>query len=283
MRPRKLLRWSAAALTVMLLTPVAIVWLGRWGAGPASATRDWALDHSVAPRIEFRGDSATIYGFRRFAHDTGGRYSARWDTTAVDLSRLDRVWFVLAPFGREWTGTAHSFVTFGFGDSTFVSISVEARRERGETFGMWAGLTHQLELLYVIGDENDIIRQRIIGAGYDLYLYPVATTRERARAMFVAMLQRAEKLRTNPEYYDLFSSNCTSNLIDHVNSIVPGRIPRGIATLLPGYSDKVAVEIGLIDAKGNRDSLRHQFRINDVVKSLPDDANFAKALRAAMK
>jgi hypothetical protein len=100
--------------------------------------------------------------------------------------------------------------------------------------------------------------------------------------MFVAMLDRADKLRTSPEYYDLFSSNCTSNLIDHVNSIVPGRIPRGVATLLPGYSDKVAAEIGLIDAKGTRDSLRQQFRINEIVTSLPDDSEFSSALRAAM-
>lgn len=282
MRPRKLLRWGAATIAVIVLTPVALVWLGRWRAGPASATRDWAVDHAVAPAVVFNGDTATIEGYRRFRHAPGGSYTPAWDSVSFNLSKLDRVWFVLAPFGREWTGTAHSFVSFGFGDSQFVSISVEARRERGESFGLWAGLTRQLELLYVIGDENDVIRQRAVGANYDLYMYPVATTPERARAMFTAMLRRADSLRSHPEYYDLFSSNCTSNLIDHVNALVPGRIPLGVATLLPGYSDKVAAQIGLIAAKGDRDSLRARFKVNDVVRALPDDANFSRALHQAM-
>ena len=282
MRPRKLLRWGAAAVAVIALTPLGLVWPARWRAGPPSASRDWAVDHSIAPSITLRGDTATIAGYRRFRHSPGGRYTPAWDTVTVNVATLDRVWFVLAPFGREWQGTAHSFVTFGFGDSLFVSISVEARRERTESFGMWAGLTRKLELLYVIGDENDIVRQRVVGSNYDLYMYPVATTSERARAMFTAMLRRAESLRVHPEYYDLLSSNCTSNLVDHVNTIVPGRIPRGIATLLPGYSDKVAAQIRLIDAKGDRESLRARFKINDIVRSLADDADFSRALHRAL-
>jgi hypothetical protein len=271
-------------LVVIPVVAVAAALLGftRWQAGSPQADRDWATDHAIAPRVEFRGDSAIVYGFRRFRHDSTGRYTARWDTTAIDLSRVDKVWFALAPFGAPWMQAAHSFVTFGTTDSQYVSISVEGRRERDETFTFTNGLTRRLELLYVIGDENDVLRQRVIAGGYDLYLYPVVSPVNRTRELLVQMLTRANALRESPEHYDIVSNNCTSNLIAHVNAMIPGRVPNRIGTLIPGYSDRVAASIGLIDATGDAATLRARFRVNDLVRPLPDDDGFARALHTAL-
>jgi hypothetical protein len=278
----RLVRRLALVLVATAAAAAALLIVVRLQAGTPQGTRTWAADHAIAPRVEFRGDSAIIYGFRRFRHDSSGRYTARWDTTAIDLSRVDKVWFALAPFGAPWMQAAHSFVTFGTTDSQYVSISVEARREQGETFTLANGLTRRLELLYVIGDENDVLRQRVIAGHYDLYLYPMVSPVHRTRELLTHMLTRADALRSSPEFYDIVTNNCTSNLIAHVNTLIPGRIPRRLGTLLPGYADRVAASIGLIDAAGDPAALRARFHVNDLVRALPDDAGFARALHSAL-
>jgi hypothetical protein len=274
---RRLLIVAVAALAL----PGGCV-IARATAGAPRADRDWAVDHAVAPAVTIRGDTAVIAGYRRFRHAADGAFTAAWDTVAVDLARVDRVWLGLAPFGREWMGTAHTFVTFGFRDSTYLAVSVEARRERGEAFGLLRGLTRRLELLYVIGDENDVLRQRVVGGGYDLYVYPVVSPAPRTREMLTTLLAAADSLRTRPRHYDLLTQNCTSTLADHLNAIIPGRVPGGVRTLLPGYADAVALSIGLIDAQGDRASLRRRFRVNDLVQALPDDSTFSRRLHAAL-
>jgi hypothetical protein len=277
-------RWRRLLGSLLLATGVAgIVFLApRWTADPPRTDRDWAVDHAVAPQIVTRGDTVLVQGFRRFRYVSAGLHTLRWDTVAIDLRTVDRVWFALAPFGYEWMGSAHAFVTFGTSTGQYISISVEARRERDEAFGFRGGMTRQLELLYVVGDENDLLRQRVINGGYDLYVYPVVSPVARTQELLRGMLARAEQLRQAPEHYDLWTNNCTSNLVEHVNTMIPGRIPSGIKTLLPGFGDDVAAAIGLIDAPGERAMLRAQFRVNDVVRRLPDDSTFSAQLHAAL-
>ena len=193
--------------------------------------------------------------------------------------QLTAVWFVLTPFARSWLGPAHSFVTFGFADSQFVSISVEARKEPGETYGLVTGLTRQFELMYVVGTERDLIGQRAAYNDYPVYLYPVKAEREKIRAMFVSMLERANGLRTHPEFYNTVTNNCTSNVVRHVNEVAPGKVPGGIKTVLPGYTDEVALRLGLIDTKLDLAAARARFRINDRARKWIADPAFSFRIR----
>jgi hypothetical protein len=103
-------------------------------------------------------------------------------------------------------------VSFGFSDSQYVAISVEARREPGETYGPLTGMFKQFELIYVVGDERDLIGSRAVHGDYDVYLYPIRTTRERIRTLFLEMLARSNALATKPEFYNTLTNNCTSNV-----------------------------------------------------------------------
>ena len=62
---------------------------------------------------------------------------------------------------RDRRGPAHAFVSFGFDDGGYVAISVEARREAGETYSPARGLMKQFEIMYVVGDERDLIGLRV--------------------------------------------------------------------------------------------------------------------------
>jgi hypothetical protein len=151
----------------------------------------------------------------------------------------------------------------------------------GEEYGLLKGLGRNFELIYVIGDERDLIGKRAAFGDFDVYLYPIRTSPERARAVFIEMLRRAERLRTRPEFYNTFGNNCTSNLVRHVNQVVPGRIEAGIKLLAPGYADEVARALGLIDSSMTLAEARARYRINDRARRYQDSADFSIRIRAS--
>ncbi|MCH2114028.1 MAG: DUF4105 domain-containing protein [Pirellulales bacterium] len=64
------------------------------------------------------------------------------------------------------------------------------------------------------------------------------------------LVLRANELASRPEFYDTFTNNCTTNIARHINRIAPNRIRYDYHILLPGYSDKLAYEEGLIQRRG---------------------------------
>lgn len=231
-------------------------------------------------RATIAGTMVRLDSLRSFRHRGAGQVTPAWTSRTYDLDQLTSVWFVLTPFSRQWRGPAHSFVTFGFGDSQFVSISVEARRETGERYGALAGLFRSFELIYVIGEEPDLIGQRAAFGDFPVYLYPIRAPRERIRAMFVAMLGRANALRERPEFYNTLTSNCTSNLVRHVNTVVPETIPGGLKTIFPGYTDEVAHRLGLLDTRLPLEEARARFRINEAAREAMHAPDFSRRIRA---
>ena len=244
-----------------------------------SSDRRWAPEHAVMPHAAIRGDSVRIHNVRNFSYASDTVFTPRYEDRAYDLSTLESVWFIVTPFSRKWRGPAHTFVSFGFADSQFVSISVEARREPGEQYAVLTGLFKRFELIYVIGDERDLIGSRTAFADYDVYVYPVRAPRHKIRALFVEMLERTNGLRANPEFYNTVSNNCTSNVVAHVNSVAPGKVPHGLKTILPGYSDEVAYRLGLIDTSITLAEARSRFRVNDRAKRFAGRADFSARIR----
>ena len=75
-----------------------------------------------------------------------------------------------------------------------------------------------------------------------------------------------EDLKNNPEFYNTITNNCTNSIARHANAIVPGRIPSfAYQLVLPGYSDKLAYKIGLIDTTLPWEEVRDYFYINSKV------------------
>jgi hypothetical protein len=244
-----------------------------------SNDRDWAPDQARLPRIAIMDSVIRIDNVRDFRYAGPDSFTVRYRTRDYDLRRLDTVWFVLTPFSKAWRGPAHSFVSFGFGDSLFVSISIEARRERGEEYGLLRGLGRNFELIYLIGEEEDVIGRRAAFGDFDVYLYPIRTTPERARELFVDLIAHAEQVIARPQFYNTLTNNCTSNLVASVNRVVPGRIPVGLKLLFPGYADDVARSLGLIDSTMTLDAARARYRINDLARAALGQPDFSRRIR----
>lgn len=253
----------------------------RLTAGSPSAGRDWALEQAVAPAVVTEGSRVRVEGVRDFHHRAGAEPETAYRTESFDLADVRSVWFALAPFAQRWRGLAHTFVSFELGDGRFLSVSVEARRERDEAYSLLGGLTRRFEVAYVIGTESDLIGLRAL-RGDTLYLYPSRATPEQASALLADMLRRAEELRTRPEFYHTLVNNCATNLRDHVNRVVADPLPYGWAVIFPGWSDELAVERGLLATELPLDQARRRFRVDELARAAlaSGDPDFSRSIRA---
>jgi hypothetical protein len=191
------------------------------------------------------------------------------------------MWFMVERFGPHDEMTpaiAHTLLSFGFGGE-YVAVSVEIRKERGESYSPWKGLLRQYELMYVVADERDVIGLRTNHRRDTVYLYPVRAPVEAMRRAFVEMLQRANQLAEAPEFYNTLTSTCTTNLVRHVNTIAPARIPPSYKVILPAYSDSLAYDLGLIPNGQPLEQVRAAHRIDALAQELGVRADFSRALR----
>jgi len=266
----------AVVLAVVTLALAALI---GWRRIEPSNERDWVAEQAVLPTATLEGDRVRIRGFRNWDWRGEGEPQPRWEERTYDLAGIESVWYVLTPFGRNWRGPAHSFLSFGFADSQYVAISVEARREVGETYSILRGLLKRFEVMYVIGDERDLLGLRVLRNADDVYVYPIRAAPDAVRRLFVEMLERANRLAAAPEFYGSLRNNCTTNILRHVNRVAPEPIGFGPQVLLPGYSDALAHRLGLIDTELPLEAARERFRANDRARSYADSASFSAAIR----
>lgn len=272
---RHLIRRSLIALVVATI----VGYLLLVGFVHPSNERDWSPDQQRLATAEFSGDSVRVRNVRNTFYRSTTDYDVHWEDRSYDLGRLESVWFVVEPFAT-WRGPAHTFLSFGFGNGEYVALSVEIRKEQGESFSPLRGLLRQYELTYIVGDERDLIGLRANHRHDDVHLYPTRITPEAARTLFVSMLERANVLAAQPEFYNTLTNTCTTNIVDHVNLITPEPIPFSYKTVLPAYSDDLAFDLGLIDTKLPREQFRAAFRINDLALEHADSSAFSEATRS---
>ena len=266
------MRRTLKVLAIAVIIAVAAIAMRR-----PSNERDWALDQRVLARAEIRGPLVTIRNIRNFDYRSTRDYTPRYYDKTFDLRLLDSVWFFVEPFGKG--GAAHTFVSFGFADRDFVAVSVEIRKEKGESFSVLKGLLRQYEIMYVVGDERDLVELRANHRHDAVHLYRIHTTPERLRAVFLAMMDRANRLAVEPEFYNTLTNTCTTNLVRHVNQITPSRIPFSLAVLLPAHSDRLAYDLGLIDKSAPFDVTRERALINPIGARYADDPEFSRRIR----
>ena len=276
MSPRPRLRRALAALVALPFVAYGLLTLL---VRPSNA-RDWSPDQERLATATFSGDSVHIENVRNAVYRSVSDYDVRWERRSYDLRQLETVWFVVEPFSKL-RGPAHTFLSFGFGDGRYVAVSVELRKERGETFHPLRGLLRQYELQYVVGDERDLIGLRANHRHDSVFVYPVRTTPEKKRALFVAMLERANGLAARPEFYNTLWSSCTTNIVSHINDIAPQRVPFSYKVLLPAYSDELAYDLGLLDTSLPRDAFRQPHLINARAAAYADRDDFSQGIRSA--
>lgn len=244
-----------------------------------SNDRDWNLDQVKLPTAEINDNLVVIKNIRNFSYKSTTEYTPSYYDKTYDLNKLKKVWYMVEPLSMI-PGSAHTLVSFEFEGNEFVSISVEIRKEKGESYDPIKGLLNNYELMYVIADERDVIKLRSNYRKDLVYLYPMNATKEKAQELFLNMVKRANDLSKNPEFYNTLTSTCTTNIVDHVNKITPNKVPFfSFRILLPANSDKLAYELGLIDTTLPFEEIRSKYFINDKAMKYADDVDFSVKIR----
>ena len=264
-------------LANLLITAIALVALGCQASGPSNS-RNWSADQAVLPYAEFDGPRVQLHNIRNCSYRTTDDFTVSYYDKTFDLEKLNRVDFIMVPFSELPEG-AHTMLSFGFNDDDYLGISVEVRREKGETYSITKSLANGFELMYVIADERDLIALRTNQRLDDVYLYRANATPEQARALLVDMLERANQLRNQPEYYHLITNNCTTNIMRHINRISPGRVPYNYEVLFSGYSDRLAYRLGLIGDGQSFERAKLAARVNKLAYVHRESPDFSKNIR----
>lgn len=242
-----------------------------------SNDREWNVDQQVLSYAEFEGDLVNVFNIRNITYRTTSDFDVSYYDKSFNLNDLDSAWFIVEPFS-EWAGAAHTFVSFGFGDE-FLAVSIEIRKEVGESFSSLKGLFRQYEIMYVLGDEQDLIKLRSNYRHDDVFLYPVNASVENIKKMFVGMIERTNSLYVKPEFYNTLTSTCTTNLVSHINDITRERVPLSFKVLAPGYSDELAYDLGLINTYLPFEEIREYYKINDRAIEFDNDGDFSLKIR----
>ena len=172
-------------------------------------------------------------------------------------------------------------MSFIFDNAPPLSISIETRPEVGEGFAPVASLFKQFELIYVVGDERDIVRVRTNHRGEPTYLYRLSTPAADARRLLLVYLARINELADHPEFYHLLTNSCTINIVRYANAA--GRTGRlNIRHILNGLIDGYLYLSGWMDTTLPFDELRRRSLINETARAADGAADFSDRIRAPL-
>jgi Domain of unknown function (DUF4105) len=272
----------ARALLVPLAAWLAYAFLIR----RPSNQRTWEYGMETLADISINGRQVHVRHVRDFGWGPDGPRSSDYVDRTFDVDRISRVWFIqepftLGPFGG-FKGVAHTYFVFDFEDPSTppVAVSVEARREKGETFDAFRGLVNTYELIYIWGTERDVTGSRAVREKTSLYMFPLSISRAAAQQLFLQMAEATRQLATRPRFYNSLTSNCTNELAKAANLVQPGAVPLNIGLIFPGYAHEILYRLGFLPHDLPLDQLRQKSSISDFVKAEYDQPDFSPRLRA---
>lgn len=266
-------------IVIILITVSVIFFISMNIFTKPSNSRDWNDDQKVLATTNIKGNIVEIKNVRNFRYASTTSYTENFYDKEYDLNKVKRVWYTVEPFSGI-PGSAHTFLSFEFEDNVFVSVSVEIRKEKGESFHPVKGLLNQYEIMYVWADEKDVIDLRVNHRKDQVFLYPMKAGPEKTKELFLSIVERTNKLYTQPEFYNTLFNTCTTNIVDHVNLISPKTIPSiDTSILFPENSDFLAYDLGLIDTGLTQGKIREKFNINKKGEMYSGYGDFSVKLR----
>ena len=249
---------------------------------PASNDRDWQPDVSVTPHATVNGDLVTIHGVRNFDYRSESDFTPRWEDRTYDLRKLDSADIIAVYWSDK--AVAHIMVSFGFQDQDYLAVSIETRKEKGESYSTLAGFFRRYELYYVVADERDVIRVRTTyrQPQEDVYIYRTRTPQRNIRRSFLDYLQVMNDMCVHPRFYNTLTTNCTTTVLMHTR-MNPESPPMSWKILLSGYLPDYLYELGRIDTAKPFADLEKLSRVNERAQAADkDDSSFSQRLRQGL-
>jgi hypothetical protein len=266
------------AICVGSFAAVLLWWLSL----QPSNDRNWQADVAQTAWAEVNGDVVTIHNYRDCRYQTESDYICEWKTKTVRLSELRGIDVAFIRWGLP--KIAHIIVSFHFAGDDYVAVSVEMRKQVGQSYSAVRGFFRRYTLIYIFADEHDLIRLRSnFRQGEEVDLYRTTADAEYSRQLFLQYLRRANELHRQPEWYNALTSNCTTNIFSEMRAVGP--LPSGMSRFDPrvvfsGDADKMLYDHGLLAGNLPFAQLRDQARINPSAQAAGNSPDFSHVIRA---
>lgn len=206
----------------------------------------WVDEYSYKPHAQFNKthSEVKIFNFRTF-HSGDENYYV-WGEREYKLSELISVDLVQS----HWSGKmiAHVFLSFGFSNGEYVSISIETRRRKKQKYSMWKGFFYNYDLIYIIADEVDLIGTRINIRNEDVYIFPLNLDKDLINLLFVNYIGKVNEINNRDTKYHTLLNNCTTNIFEIGKKTYPD-LRFDWKIMVSGYAFKYCFQLGFIDQK----------------------------------
>ncbi len=250
--------------------------LAWWSTIRPSNDRQWTDDVARPPTGEITGDTLVLHNVRNFDYRSETDYTPHWETRTYDLAKLRGVDLFLSYWGSP--AIAHTIVSWDFADGQSLAISIETRKERGESYSAIRCFFREYELYYVVADERDVVRLRTNYRGEDVYLYRIRAKPGVARALLVDYVRRMNAMAEQPEFYNALVDNCTTGIRVHTVHIGAAQ-PWNWRLLVNGYGDQLLYEQGRIDTSLPFDELKKRSWVVARAKAADQAPDFSVRIR----
>lgn len=274
--PRR--RWHVLGAS-LAVSSIVLVWF--WRIAPRN-DRDWPPETDVLPSAELAGDLVTVRRIRNFEYRAEQVFDVRYYDKTFDLTKI-RALDLLVCYWTEDDRIAHTMLSWDFGGTDVLCLSVESRREMGERFGPLPGMFKQYEIIYVLGDERDLVRLRTNYRGEDVYLFRTEVSPADARRLLVRILDHANSLHERPQFYRTLGRNCTTSIVDHINAIWPNRTPYTEKILMNGYAPEQGYDRGMLKSDLPFHDYKRSCNIVEAARAAGRAPDFCRRIRAHVR
>ena len=263
----------------VLIYAVAYALLVAWSVSiSASNDKSWDADvaHGITGVVD--GDRLSARDVRNFSWRSEADYTERWEQRTYDLSKLRSLDLFLV----YWMGPsiAHTITSFGFEDGRYLDFSIELRRTEHDQYSAIAGFFKTHELVYIGADERDLLTLRKVRKE-QIQLYRLTTPPERARALLVEYIKRANDLAAHPRFYNTLTTNCTTTIFNMMRAVTSA-IPFDWRIILTGHLPSYLYEYGAVDTRIPLAELRQQADITNRVEAGLSEVEFSSRLREGL-
>jgi hypothetical protein len=217
-----------------------------------SLTRTWDEDVRVLSGVESLPDGALqLTEVRDWRYSRDAVLSKDYLGIRYDPDEVTGLWVYEQELGMGGR-IAHTFLVFEFpesyGANRWLGLSVETRREAGETYSLVGGVLQKFEVTHIWANEEDLVTRRVEYLDYPLTRYRVTVSNENVARLFRQFVDETAQLAMTPQWYNTLSTNCTSALIQYVNEVEPGSIPWHYSFVFTGRTDDYLARLGYLDA-----------------------------------
>jgi len=268
--------FGRASLFFLSLFGLVLIW---WLLIPPSNNRQWHPMSEVLCYADINGDDVTIHNIRNFDYRSVTDFTPQYYDKTFSLSSLKTVDLYLIYWGP--TLIAHTIMSFGFGEQGYVCISIETRKEVGEEYSATKGFFKQYELIYMVGDERDLVRLRTHIRGEDVYLYRLKTEPQVIRNVFLDYFKHINRLNEKPKWYNALTHNCTTTIRGHALPHTENR-PLDWRMIINGFLDEMLYERKEVDTSLPFAELKKQVYINDKAVALDINEDFSFQIRRGL-